>query len=97
MLFHGWALLYRQWTNGAPRVVEGKVGKRKDRELTDGLRSDIGYVVGGTGDVGWRKNQQGAESASSIPRSENKKSESSITFLNRYYAEIKTQHRGDKT
>ena len=53
----------------------------------NGLRSDIGCVasVGGTGDVGWRKNQQGAESASSI------------IFEQIYYAEIKTQHRGDKT
>jgi hypothetical protein len=51
----------------------------------NGLRSDIGCVVGGTGDVGWRKNQQGAESASSI------------IFEQIYYAEIKKQIRGDKT
>lgn len=63
---------------GAPRRRRGR--RKKEASITyrnNGLRSDIGCVVDGTGDVGWRKNLEGY-----IPniRSEYKKPASSIIF-----------------
>lgn len=63
---------------GAPRRRRGR--RKKEASITyrnNSLRSDIGCVVDGTGDVGWRKNQEDY-----IPniRSEYKKPASSIIF-----------------